>query len=53
MATGGVPVAEARQYLAAGARMVGFGAAAVAPHRVDQLAELMRQLTGATEPSAR
>jgi 2-dehydro-3-deoxyphosphogluconate aldolase / (4S)-4-hydroxy-2-oxoglutarate aldolase len=48
LATGGVAIEAARDYLAAGAQLVAFGAAATDPECVDQLAALVT----ATHPPA-
>jgi 2-dehydro-3-deoxyphosphogluconate aldolase/(4S)-4-hydroxy-2-oxoglutarate aldolase len=44
LATGGVSLGAARDYLDAGAGIVAFGASAVTPRRVEALAELVREL---------
>ncbi|WP_433298979.1 bifunctional 4-hydroxy-2-oxoglutarate aldolase/2-dehydro-3-deoxy-phosphogluconate aldolase [Actinoplanes sp. CA-030573] len=49
LATGGVSLAAAPDYVAAGASIVAFGASAVAPERVDDLAELVNRLVRETK----
>jgi 2-dehydro-3-deoxyphosphogluconate aldolase / (4S)-4-hydroxy-2-oxoglutarate aldolase len=45
MATGGVSLDGARRYLDSGARLIGFGASAVAPGRISDLAALIAGLS--------
>jgi 2-dehydro-3-deoxyphosphogluconate aldolase/(4S)-4-hydroxy-2-oxoglutarate aldolase len=48
MATGSVSLGAAQRYIDAGARLVGFGASAVDPTRIDELARL---ISGAQFPA--